>query len=189
MEHNTKIKPMPDTVPLPALLPQPIPIVLAQYHNIPGLIPNSNNYSNDSYNHHSFHTFKGAPIANVLCFREIADKITGFVYNKCTGKFQFMSLDGNVCFFIMYHYKTNTILATLIPGLDSKSILAAYSKNFEYLVSKGYTPKLNIMDNQATKTIKAYLMPQQCKLQLVEPNNHRVNAAEHAIQTFKNHFI
>jgi len=62
-----------------------------------------------------------------------------------------MSLDGNVCFFVIYHYKTNAILATPIPGLDSKSILAAYSKNFEYLVSKGYTPKLNIMDNQAKK--------------------------------------
>ena len=26
-------------------------------------------------------------------------------------------------------------------------------------------------------------------MQLVEPHNHRVNAAERAIQTFKNHFI
>jgi hypothetical protein len=45
------------------------------------------------------------------------------------------------------------------------------------------------MDNQATKEIKAYLTPQQCKLQLVEPTNHCVNAAEWAIQTFKNCFI
>ena len=80
-------------------------------------------------------------------------------------------------------------MATPIPGLDSKSILAAFSKNFEYLVSKGYNTKINVMDSQATKGIKAYLMPQQCKLQLVEPNNHSVNAAERAIQTFKNFFI
>jgi hypothetical protein len=45
------------------------------------------------------------------------------------------------------------------------------------------------MDNQATKAIKAYLTPQQCELQLVEPNNHRVNTAERAIQTFKTCFI
>ncbi len=45
------------------------------------------------------------------------------------------------------------------------------------------------MDNQATKAIKSYLKPQECKLQLVKPVNHRVNAAEHAIQTFKNRFI
>jgi hypothetical protein len=60
---------------------------------------------------------------------------------------------------------------------------------FEYLVSKGYKQKVNVMDNQATKAIKEYLVTQQCKLQLVEPHNHRVNAAERAIKTFKNRFI
>jgi hypothetical protein len=100
-----------------------------------------------------------------------------------------MSLDGNVCFLVMYHYETNAIFAVPIPGLDSKSILEAYKKIFEYLVSKGYTPKVNVMDNQATKAIKEYLITQQCELQLVKPHNHRVNAAEQAIQTFKNRFI
>jgi hypothetical protein len=111
------------------------------------------------------------------------------MYNDCTGNFPFMSLDGNVCFFVMYHYKTSTIFATSIPGLDSKNILDAYMKNFEYLVSKGYTPRINIMDNQAMKAFKSYLTPQQCHLQLVKPGNHWVNAAESAIQTFKNCFI
>jgi hypothetical protein len=86
----------------------------------------------------------------------------------------------------MYHYETNAILATPIPGLNSSSILAAYKKIFEYLEEKGYKPKLNVMDNQATKVIKAYLTPQQVSLQLMEPHNHRVNAAKRAIQTFKN---
>jgi hypothetical protein len=43
----------------------------------------------------------------------------------------------------------------------------------------------NIMDNQATKHIKQFLSENDCKLQPVEPHNHRVNAAERAIQTFK----
>jgi hypothetical protein len=90
---------------------------------------------------------------------------------------------------VMYHYETNAIFAIPIPGLDSKSILDSYKKIFEYLVSKGYKPKVNVMDNQATKAIKQYLVMQQCKLQLVEPHNHQVNAAEPAIQTFKNRFI
>jgi hypothetical protein len=89
----------------------------------------------------------------------------------------------------MYHYETNAILITPIAGLDSEQILEAYTKNFEYLVSKGFKPKVNVMDNQATKAIKAYLTPQQVTLQLVEPHNHRVNAAKQAIQTFKNQFI
>ncbi len=45
------------------------------------------------------------------------------------------------------------------------------------------------MDNQATKHIKKFLNKNKCKLQLVEPHNHRVNAAERAIQTFKDAFI
>jgi hypothetical protein len=45
------------------------------------------------------------------------------------------------------------------------------------------------MDNQASNIIKKNLTPKQCDLMLVEPNNHRVNAAERAIQTFKDHFV
>jgi hypothetical protein len=92
-------------------------------------------------------------------------------------------------FFIRYHYETNAILANPIPGLDSASILDAYKKNFEYLESNGYYPKLHVMDNQATIVINAYLNPQHVELQLVEPYNHCANAAERAIQTFRNHFI
>jgi hypothetical protein len=46
-----------------------------------------------------------------------------------------------------------------------------------------------VMDNQATKYIKQFLTKKECKLQLVEPHNHRMNAAEQAIQTFKDTFI
>ena len=38
-------------------------------------------------------------------------------------------------------------------------------------------------------TLKKILTDNECKLQLVEPHNHRVNAAERAIQTFKDAFI
>jgi hypothetical protein len=86
----------------------------------------------------------------------------------------------------MHHYKTNTIFATPIPGLDSKSILAAHTKNFEYLISKCYIPKVSIMDNQVTKVIKAYLKTKDVSLQLMEKHNHRVIAVECAIQSFKN---
>ncbi len=45
------------------------------------------------------------------------------------------------------------------------------------------------MDNQATKYIKKNLTKEECKLQLMEPHNHRINAAKRAIQTFKDAFI
>jgi hypothetical protein len=70
-------------------------------------------------------------IANVFCFGAFANKITGVVYNNLTGNFPFMSLDGSVCFFVLYHYKTNSILATPITNLDDKSIFTAYTANFK----------------------------------------------------------
>jgi hypothetical protein len=116
-------------------------------------------------------------IANIFCFGAFADKTSGIVYHDLTRSFPFISLDGSVCFFVLYHYESNCILATPISGLDDKTIFELFK------------PKLNIMDNQATKHIKQFLSENKCKLKLVEPHDHRVNAAERAIQTFKDMFI
>ena len=65
-----------------------------------------------------------------------------------------------------------------------------FKEKIEYLTSRGFKPKFNILDNIASKAIVKFLK-NDCKIgiQLVEPNNHRANAAERAIQTFKNHMI
>ena len=111
------------------------------------------------------------------------------MYHKLTGCFPFMSYDGSVCFLVLYHYKSYAILATPIAGLDNMSIFQAYKTYFKDLSAKGYKPKLNIMDNQVTKHIKKFITKNNCKLQVVEPHNHCVNAVECAIQTFKAVFI
>ncbi len=128
-------------------------------------------------------------VANVLCFGTFNDKHSGVLYNNLMGNFPFMSYDGSVCYLVLYHYKSNAIMATPITGLDNVCIFNAYKLNFKELKSKGYKPILNVMDNQATKYIKKFLTKEECKLQLVEPHNHRVIAAEQAIQTFKDAFI
>jgi hypothetical protein len=102
-------------------------------------------------------------VGNIYCFAAFADKRTGVLYNDLTGSFPYMSLEGNVCYLIVYHYESNAILGTPISGFDDNTVFAAYKTQFEFLESKGYM--------------------------LVEPHNHRVNAAERAIQTFKDHFI
>ena len=92
-------------------------------------------------------------IANIFCFGAFADRHSSVVYHNLTGLFPFMSFGGSVCFFALYHYESNTILATPIAGLDNVSIFDAYKTYFEELEKKGFKPKLNIMDNQATKHI------------------------------------
>jgi hypothetical protein len=127
--------------------------------------------------------------ANVFIFGAFTDKQTGTLYLNLTGTFPFMSLEGIVCFLIVYHYKSNAILALPIANFADETILAAFQQQFELLRSWGNNIKLNVMDNQASRVIKKYLTKQQCNNLLVEPNNHRVNVVEHAIQTFKAHFI
>ncbi len=100
-----------------------------------------------------------------------------------------MLYDGSICFFLLYHYESNSILATPIAGLDNISIFNMYKKEFEMLLLKGFKPKLNIMDNQATKHIKTFLTENDCKLQLVQLHKHCFNAFKCVIQTFKNAFI
>jgi hypothetical protein len=100
-----------------------------------------------------------------------------------------MSLKENVCFLMVYHYKTNTILAFPIKGFSNNIIFAACQQQYNMLESKGYNIKLNVMDNQATKVIKKFLDKKQCNLLLVELHSHQVNASNRAIQTFKAHFI
>jgi hypothetical protein len=106
-------------IQVPASVPDP---------DLPGLIEphdphTDNNISHTAQQYNIIDNNDDQSIANVFCFGEFADKISGVVYNNCTGKFSYMSLDGSVCFFVMYHYETNAILATPIPGLDSASIL------------------------------------------------------------------
>ena len=91
--------------------------------------------------------------------------------------------------FLLYHYKTNTILVKPIANVDDRSMFAAYKEIFETLEEKGYKPKMSVMANQAMKYIKQFLTKKECDLQLVKPHNHHVNAAERAIHTLKDAFI
>jgi hypothetical protein len=127
--------------------------------------------------------------AKLFCFATFSDKHTGTLYNNLTGLLPFQSLEGNVCFLVVYHYKTNVILALPISNFSDKIIFAAYKQQYEMLESKGRIIRLNVMGNQAGQTINKFLTKKQCKLMWVEPRNHCVNAAERAIQTFKYHFV
>eukprot|EP00804_Cyclotella_cryptica_P015786 CCRYP_013416-RA/>CCRYP_013416-RA protein AED:0.39 eAED:0.38 QI:0/0/0/1/0/0/2/0/250 len=96
---------------------------------------------------------------------------------------------GNKYVFVAYAYGPNAILARAMPSRTDKAMVEAYQYIYHYLESKGFKPQLNISDNECSKTVQHFILAQNAKIQLVEPHNHRANAAERAIQTFKNHFI
>jgi hypothetical protein len=135
-------------VPMPQAAPHPLPLFMEP-------IP----YKGPAYNAHREVNYipDDESIANVFCFGAFANKVSGVVYNDLTGKFSFMLIDGSVCFFLLYHYETNAILVKPIVNVDDRSIFATYKEMFESLEAKGYKPKMNVMDNQATKYIKKFL--------------------------------
>jgi hypothetical protein len=57
------------------------------------------------------------------------------------------------------------------------------------LTSRGLTPKLMTLFNAASKLLKDYLHDQNINFQLVPHYCHRLNAAERAIHSFKDHLI
>ena len=64
-----------------------------------------------------------------------------------------------------------------------------FSDVYAYLKQRKFTPKLHVLDKKCSKEVENYIQNNQTTMQLVKPHRHRVNAAERAIQTFKNHFI
>jgi hypothetical protein len=68
-------------------------------------------------------------------------------------------------------------------------MVTAFTKVIATLKSSGYTPALNVMDNECSATVEKYIQSEKITIQLIPPHNHRFNAAERAIATFKEHFI
>ncbi len=67
-------------------------------------------------------------IANIFCFGAFADKNSGIVYHDLTGSFPFMSFNGSVCFFVLYRFESNAILATPIARWTA-SVYSTTTKN------------------------------------------------------------
>ena len=57
-----------------------------------------------------------------------------------------------------------------------------------FLRERGVYPKIHIMDNECSSTVRSYLKCNNIELQLVPPNLHRTNASEKAIGILKDHF-
>ncbi|KAL7477254.1 hypothetical protein ACHAW6_003070 [Cyclotella cf. meneghiniana] len=107
-----------------------------------------------------------------------------------TGRFPTMSLENKEYIFVAYDdYTTNAIIIQAITDHETATIIDAFNDIFSYLKSKGFKPKFNILDNEASAAITVYLRNNDMIWQFVPPNEHHVNAAKLAIQIFKNHFI
>jgi hypothetical protein len=70
-----------------------------------------------------------------------------------------------------------------------RKMVRAFKHLHAYLCYRGLRPKLQKLDNEASAALQHAMREEAIDYQLVPPHVHRRNAAERAIQTFKNHFI
>jgi hypothetical protein len=57
------------------------------------------------------------------------------------------------------------------------------------LTARGFKPKLQTLDNEASAALKSYFTENDVEFQLVPPYYHRCDVAERAVRTFKENFI
>ena len=122
------------------------------------------------------------------CYATIFSQ-SGKMYSDQTGNFFQASSKGNLLIMILYDYDSNAILAEPLKNRKAENILAAYEKMHRYLKNRGMKPKIQILDNECSQQLKDYMITNNIKYQLAAPGQHRTNAAERAIRTFKNHFV
>ena len=110
-------------------------------------------------------------------------------YSDQTGRFPVPSSRGNNYIFVLYHYDTNTIHAVAIPNCQAASIRNAWETVHKRLIQQSHAPNLHILDNKYIQELKDSFVKCKIDFQRVPPKEHRANAAERAIHTFKNHLI
>ena len=106
-----------------------------------------------------------------------------------TGRFPVTSARGHKYIFIMYDFDNNYINAVPIVSRKSHVLVEAFKTCYEELKAKNLTARLLRLDNEISKDLIAAIEAENLEYQLVSPGDHRLNHAERAIQTFKNHFI
>jgi hypothetical protein len=116
-------------------------------------------------------------------------EITGQISTDLTGRFPTTSSRGNKYILVLYDYDSNAILAEPMKSRTDSEHVRAYNHLHQYLVDRGFKPTLQKLDNEASTALKRTIKSKGIDYQLVPPHSHRRNAAERAIQTFKNHFV
>ena len=116
-------------------------------------------------------------------------EVTGKIFTDQTGPFIHPSISGNKYVFILYDYDSNYISATAIPSRSKEHLVKAYRSAVSLLQCRGLRPRLQCLDNEISTLMRSEITSHDITYQLIPAGNHGRNAAERAIQTFKNHFI
>ena len=123
--------------------------------------------------------------ATTICYNEP----TGKLYTDLTTQFPVQSSRGHKYILVAYNFDSNSIHVKPLKSRHDTDTIKAYDNIYNMLTQWDLKPQLHWLDNEASKALKSFIDEQQVTYQLTPPHIHQQNAAEHAICTFKNHFI
>ena len=106
-----------------------------------------------------------------------------------TGRSPIVSQHGNQYTMVLYNYDSNAILAEGCKTRTATELTETYDKLYNRLTRSGIVPVIQRIDNEVSKILIEAIEEKKLKYQLASPHDHRLNPAERAVQTWKNHFI
>jgi hypothetical protein len=106
-----------------------------------------------------------------------------------TGKFPVRSSKGNSYVMVCYVYDCTYVKVVPMKSRSASEWVKSYDHIHRELTAKGFKPKLQTLDNEASAALKHCFTTNDVEYQLVPPRCHRRTAAERAIRTFKEHFV
>jgi hypothetical protein len=124
---------------------------------------------------------------NHLVYAVVVDP--GQLYTDLTGKFLVRSSKGNSYVMLCYIYDCNYVKVIPMKSRSASEWVKSYDSVHQELTVKGFKPKLQTLDNEASTALNNFFTVNDITYQLVPPHCHLRNAAERAIRTFKEHFV
>jgi hypothetical protein len=113
----------------------------------------------------------------------------GKLYTDLTGNFPVRSSKGNSYIMVCYVYDCNYVKVVPMKSRSASEWVNAYDHIHQELTAKGFKPKLQTLDNEASAALKHFFTANDMEYQLVPPHCHHSKASERAIRTFKEHFV
>ena len=121
----------------------------------------------------------------MLCFAFLEDQNEDTIYSDLAGLFPVCSYSGMNYIFVAYVYKINAILVRPMATHCDATMIDTFKDIYQKLKVRNLAQKFHIVDNECSKAVQKYVKSKKVEIQLVEPHNHRVNAAEPSVKTIK----
>jgi hypothetical protein len=129
----------------------------------------------------------GLGTKNHLVYAVLVDQ--GQLYTDLTGTFPVRSIKANWYVMVCYIFDCNYVKVVPMKSRSASEWVKSYDLIHQELTSKGFKPKLQTLDNEASSALKNFFTTHDVEYQIVPPHCHRRNASERAIHTLKEHFV